>query len=454
MTGIDRTATAGALEAIADEVVASGAEVRPTLVQRARVISGNLQQPVNFLVVGPADGARASMRFLTGMAEDFSDDLIALANCIKVMHGDAAGITATSNSGAEMSVSDDPLMLSPHAPVTLTYRWPSEILQSFQLTHLVGLGADSNDDVVRDQLALADAVIWVSDAVEAWTDTEMALLDALPARLMHNAVLLMTDAVRVTGSPQARAGFDAKVERLTEHFTQLVPISLDAALSAAPGGQLSNVELFNASGAPALLAALREIQATARHHKDDEAKRLLATLTEKVETATATPPAEAEAQIAAEAEAAGLAGDDIDPAVMAGLQADVEAMMQAALAKEMGDTMVAEAPEADVQEAEVADAGTPEDEIPDPPLADEPEKDGATAFLNSLAVAHHADDFDRTDPAQRRQAFERLIELCSAWRRICPRTHRRCRIASGCRLSWRTAPMPSCFSAARATTPP
>lgn len=173
------------------------------------------------------------------------------------------------------------------------------------------------------------------------------------------------------------------------------------------------MELFNASGAPALLAALREIQATARHHKDDEAKRLLATLTEKVETATATPPAEAEAQIAAEAEAAGLAGDDIDPAVMAGLQADVEAMMQAALAKEMGDTMVAEAPEADVQEAEVADAGTPEDEIPDPPLADEPEKDGATAFLNSLAVAHHADDFDRTDPAQRRQAFERLIELCS-----------------------------------------
>lgn len=412
---IDRARVAAALSQAATDLSEAGAEMRPALLRRAWMLAETLPRPVTFLVIGASGAARDAMRFLAGLDAPIPDDLAAVVACIRVVHGDRPGLVATGGSGIDMRVPDEPIMLTPHAPVTLTYRAACKALQTLQFTYLRNLTAGSDDEVIEDQLARADRVIWLTDAAAPWDIREEALFHALPSHLSEDAVLVLTEADKVTGDAELQAGFDAKVQLLKQRFAALVPIALPEALQATPGGTLADAALFSASGGHALLGAVRQAQTRARQGKDDEATQTLNALLTALRQAHDT---EAEAQ-RQQAEAEARAAAD-----QAEAEAEARAKAEAEAAPAPAPAPVPSYPRPDEtalailrEEAERETAARREDvaRLLDPAPSDDATEgpESIAGFLRSCAAARADTVFDPEDEAARRDAFDDFLHLVS-----------------------------------------
>lgn len=398
MTHSPRITNRQALRTALEDATRLCAPVRQTALDRARELTDHLAEPIEVLVIGPHETALDTMHFLAGLDDPLPRDLSALVACLRLAHGDSPGMEVLGGDGTRMEMPDEPIMLAPHAPVTVTIHAPRPILREMQLSHLRNLAAGAEDPVRAARIARADAVLWISDAGEDWTEAEEALYLALPARQVDNALLLLTDADRVTDDPALLERFNAKVRRLNERFVAIRPIALPAALQAAPGGALTDVEMFTASGAHAVLHAVRALLDQARAQKDDEADRLLRTLSSALDEARAQsrPAPEAPAPEARpQAMAAAPAFPRPDETALTILREEAELEAQARRAEAAG-------------QAAPAPAAPP---APAPDAEDPVEDDSLAAFLRSCALAHHARDFDRADTIQRREAFDAMLDL-------------------------------------------
>ena len=425
--GIDRQRLGAALLRLAGEVARLHAPLRPSVLQRAWVVGEHLARPVDFLLVGRSPLARDAMRFLAGMDAAIPDDLASVVACLRVVHGAAPELRATSGAGLDIPIPSEPIMLTPHAPVTLIHRATSRVLKTMQFTHLRNLGAGCPGDGTEPHLDRADAAIWLSDATDAWSEAEEALFRALPVRLSGNAVLVLTDAERATAAPERRALFDRKVELLAGRFRAVLPLALPAALKAAPGGVLADAALFGASGAPALLTALRRIEAATRAAKDAEAARLVDALGDAREAARRAA-AEARARAEAEARARAEAAARAEAEAAARTEAEAEAAREAPDGGDGAPPVTAPAPslprlddtalailreeaerEARARRREAGEAPAP----PAPPAPPPAGQSGIADFLAQCAADHADLDLDTARHADRLRIFDEFLNLIS-----------------------------------------
>jgi hypothetical protein len=146
---------------------------------------------------------------------------------------------------------------------------PGPLLRHMELGLSSAPGAADDDPVPRlfRAATAAGAVLWVSSAARPWNDAETRLWSGLPGRVRDRSLLVLTDAERAV-SEAGRPACERKLAAAAPFFRAVLPLSLDTARRAAPGGAIVDAEAFAASGARALVAAVgrlvRDIRDDAR----------------------------------------------------------------------------------------------------------------------------------------------------------------------------------------------
>lgn len=155
------------------------------------------------------------------------------------------------------------LLRQPVMPVGVTWsRQPPISLAMGNGIMLVEIPIDENghlDPAARAELDSADMLIWCTMAQRAWCLSESDLIETLPPRLLHNAVIAVMRSDLL--SPDAREKVRARVAVLTrDRFASLVMIEAGSTIQAG----LAEDPVWQGSGASRIVAAIEAARETPR----------------------------------------------------------------------------------------------------------------------------------------------------------------------------------------------
>ncbi len=142
------------------------------------------------------------------------------------------------------------------------FQTEAEVLQVCDLIDTPGISDPNMPPEVWQRAAdVADGVLWLTHATQAWRQSEAATWEALPEDLHPKSLLLLTRIDKLT-SERDRDRVIARVTQETQGlFRAVLPVSLTEALAAGEDGAR-----WHASGGEALSEALFElIDDIARH---------------------------------------------------------------------------------------------------------------------------------------------------------------------------------------------
>lgn len=128
----------------------------------------------------------------------------------------------------------------------------ADLLTHCDLLDMPGISDPNMNAVIWERMIdQAHGVIWCSNAVQAWRQSEAAVWAEIPAHIHAQSLLLLTQIDKIN-SPTDRARILARVNRETQHmFRAVLPISLLMATE-----EQDNYDLWAQSGAGALVDQL------------------------------------------------------------------------------------------------------------------------------------------------------------------------------------------------------
>jgi Dynamin family len=123
---------------------------------------------------------------------------------------------------------------------------------------------DRDGEILVELSGRAEMVIWCTNAVQAWRESERETWFKLSNTVIRNGLLAVTHV----DLPSVRNGFARIMGRLDReagpHFKGILPIETLTALEAAPGGVVKDAKAWTASGAEALVRAILDLAASVR----------------------------------------------------------------------------------------------------------------------------------------------------------------------------------------------
>ncbi len=150
---------------------------------------------------------------------------------------------------------------------------PSEMLRDVEIIDLPGTNDPERDEqLLIDIAGQADILIWCTNAVNAWRESEKHTWSNLPSALRKTGMLVVTH-VDLKSVRKSVPRLLARLERETlDKFDAIIPLAAPKAQSATRNGAVEDAEAWAESGGQALWQGLQDQVATARRIAADAAQ--------------------------------------------------------------------------------------------------------------------------------------------------------------------------------------
>jgi len=161
-------------------------------------------------------------------------------------------------------------------PDFILVNMPSPILKGINFFDMPGTGDPLNDNRKTLQLVKsAEGLIWCTNAVQAWRESERYTWSNHPSMNRSNSILVVTHV----DLPVAKRNLGRVMERVQKdagkHFKAVLPIAILEAIKAAPEGDVQDKLAWTDSGAKALLEAIETIAKPIRQKKRTDAATII-----------------------------------------------------------------------------------------------------------------------------------------------------------------------------------
>lgn len=155
---------------------------------------------------------------------------------------------------------------------------PSDILRGLEIVDMPGSNDPARDEKMLSAIAAhTDALIWCTNAVNAWRESEKVTWSALPDELRDNGILVVTH-VDLKAVRKSLARVMSRVEQETgAFFTEITTFAAPKARSAAPHGNIEDATLWAESGADALIDGIDRLKREKQSEANDSLSDYVAT---------------------------------------------------------------------------------------------------------------------------------------------------------------------------------
>ncbi|MEL6520634.1 MAG: dynamin family protein [Pseudomonadota bacterium] len=166
--------------------------------------------------------------------------------------------------------------LSAVEPDYISLTAESPFLEKIRLADTPGTGDPAMMvDMMQSVARHSDVLIWCTNAVQSWKESERRTWSELPERLRKHAVLLVTHM----DLPAIRKGRQRVLDRLNrlagDDFAQIIPFSAPDAALAISEGNVRDEEMWNSSGGGPLVDQVNKLAVAARQDANELAGRLI-----------------------------------------------------------------------------------------------------------------------------------------------------------------------------------
>jgi len=230
-----------------------------------------LNTPVRFIVTGEFSSGKSTLtNLLVGegliptsvLASELPPLLFRFGNKAQI----AAGWWDKTILKAFGSVDFDAAMALDPDYIVVTS--PNRFLQDINVFDTPGTGDPLSDDKKMQHLTRsAEALIWCTNAVQAWRESERHMWSSLPAINRKHSILAITH----TDLPAVKRNLDRVLTRVEKEagdcFQAIIPVAAPTAMEAAPGGKVRDAIAWKESGGEALVAAINAIAEPIREKK-------------------------------------------------------------------------------------------------------------------------------------------------------------------------------------------
>ncbi|MBM7069118.1 dynamin family protein [Actibacterium sp. 188UL27-1] len=153
---------------------------------------------------------------------------------------------------------------------------PSPFLEKIRLADTPGTSDPATlVDLMQSVARHSDVMIWCTNAVQSWKESERRTWSELPERLRQHSVLVVTHM----DLPAIRKGRQRVLDRLNrlagDDFTQIIPFSAPDAGRAISAGVVTDTEQWRNSGGEALVDQVLALALAARKDANELAGRLI-----------------------------------------------------------------------------------------------------------------------------------------------------------------------------------
>jgi len=229
--------------------------------QALRALTG----PVRIAVAGEFSAGKSTLvNILIG--EDFAETGVMATDMPPVVfrHGDDSALSGGwwDQPDRRPSKEGDVEVLVNEKVDFITVDFPAAILNRVEIVDVPGLNSPTRDEaeLIR-AISWADAVIWCTNAVNSWRESERHTWSQLPAPLRANSILVVTHV----DLPSIAKSVGRVASRMNKEagklFKGIVLLAAPKAVAAAPGGQIVDPAAWEESGGKALLEGIAEVVA-------------------------------------------------------------------------------------------------------------------------------------------------------------------------------------------------
>ena len=246
---------------------------------RARSLRARLSGPPRVLIAGEFSAGKSTLaNMLVGANLIPTSVLASNIPPVEFSHG-ASGQAHAAWWDTRVDVTFDTLDFPGLAAVEPDYiglSTPSPLLEKVRLADTPGTGDPAMlVDMMHSVAQHSDVLIWCTNAVQSWKESERRTWSELPERLRKHAILLVTHM----DLPAIRKGRQRVLDRLTRlagaDFAQIIPFSAPQAAKAIVDGTVSDPEQWRDSGGEALVDQVLSLAEDARKDANELADRLI-----------------------------------------------------------------------------------------------------------------------------------------------------------------------------------
>ncbi|MCX7645763.1 MAG: hypothetical protein N2Z62_10775 [Rhodobacteraceae bacterium] len=251
--------------------------------KRAERAALRLANPIRVAIVGlPGAGKSLLASFLVGEHVVRPQSRSGAGLPVILRHGDRREAYVSWWSGIDIPLPGNDLSTAgQHNPDYVEIRLPNPVLRFLSFMSLPG-PADWNaqKELVRWVAGRADVLIWCAAGKAGWTDDERQLWALVPRRLQTQSLLVLTHPADALAGTPLGALPDNAITGARMQFHDVIGIATEAALVAAPGGQVVDPATWERAGGKALVGALIAAARVARRNDIALAREILARIAE------------------------------------------------------------------------------------------------------------------------------------------------------------------------------
>lgn len=256
------------------ETAASAYPHLATTVRALRRLEKRLLRPVRLAVMGEFNAGKSSLANL--LIGEATLPTLAISNTripTLICYSPRPEIAAVLSDGKKRPISAEKIGSLPEM-LRIDIGLPSRRLAELEIIDLPGLSdpwlQGAGDELKRHA---ADAAIWCTFSTQAWRQSEHRAWLSLPLRLRQRGLLAVTNKDLIKNAAD-ETRLKARLKREAgRNFRDIVLIS--SLQASAARGQGHNEELWQASGAGDLEAALANLVSDIRAHRIKVARRLI-----------------------------------------------------------------------------------------------------------------------------------------------------------------------------------
>jgi len=247
--------------------------------QLARKLYNRLRTPVRFIVAGEFSAGKSSLtNMLVGKNLIPTSVLASELPPLLFRYGATTQIAAGWRDQKKlMPVKDvDFDAAVKMKPDFILVTIPNPFLKNINIFDSPGTSDPLSDDSKMEYLVKSsEAMIWCTNAVQAWRESERYTWSSLPAINRKNSILAVTHI----DLPAVKRGLGRVMARVHkeagEQFRAIVPVAAPRASKAAPDGVVQDKESWAESGGEAIFTAIREIAEPIREKKLADAAAII-----------------------------------------------------------------------------------------------------------------------------------------------------------------------------------
>lgn len=245
----------------------------------AEEVLKRLAEPVRLMIAGEIGSGKSTLaNLLIGQALVPTGVLAKPLPPLVVRHGSRLTSAAAHWGGPvpEGRIGADFAALAAEGPDYILLTLTAPLLEQITIIDTPGTADPSQErDALLALSGEAEVVLWCTNAVQAWRESERHVWSQLAPAARAEGLLVVTHM----DLPAARQGYGKLMARLAVEagrlFHAILPLDAPGAAEAAPGGTLRNAALWQKAGGEALLNAVYARASHMRRGARGEAQALL-----------------------------------------------------------------------------------------------------------------------------------------------------------------------------------